>query len=202
MTRVPAIGVALLLLATLGLSGCAFLISVSGIPNIREMREVTLAPAADFQLTTRAGQKLELADLRGKVVVLTFLDAGCSADCRAFTGMVKEASAQMDYYQEAGRAAFLAVTAAPDKEGALLGGLEGMPQNFYILTGSPEDVAQVRAHYEHIGDETEPARLVLIDTKGRFRAYRTGLELKAADLRHNIRVLLSEQNLLARPLCH
>ena len=46
---------ALLLLSSLWLSGCDFLISVSGIPNIREMREVTLAPAADFQLTNRIG---------------------------------------------------------------------------------------------------------------------------------------------------
>jgi|TARA_Y100000310_G_C20264731_1_gene615281 hypothetical protein len=77
-----------------------------------------------------------------------------------------------------------------------------MPQNFYILTGPREDIAQVRMPYENLGHGTGLAGLVLIDTKGRFRAYRTGLELKASDMRHNLRVLLSEQNLLARPLCH
>jgi hypothetical protein len=38
------------------------------------------------------------------VVVLAFLGTGCEA----FIGMVKETSAQMDYYEEAGRAAFQA----------------------------------------------------------------------------------------------
>ena len=206
MTKLRAVLAVFLALAFLGLSGCGFLTNLTGIPMIEGMEEVSLTPAADFELTTQAGQRLRMGDLQGRVVVLTFLDTNCSGDCQAITHGIKEASAQMDYYEEAGRAIFLAVTTAPEKDtverAEQLSRLQGMPQNFFFLTGSREVVERVWTNYKITGEEIEPARLVLIDSNGKLRAYVGGPEFKPRDLRHNIRVLLSEQNLLALPLCH
>ena len=38
-------------------------------------------PAADFTLTDQNGKRVSLASLRGKVVLLTFLDPVCTSDC-------------------------------------------------------------------------------------------------------------------------
>src|SRR2546429_8035986 len=39
------------------------------------------SPAKGFQLTDQHGQAVSLASLRGKVVLLTFLDPVCTTDC-------------------------------------------------------------------------------------------------------------------------
>jgi cytochrome oxidase Cu insertion factor (SCO1/SenC/PrrC family) len=81
-----------------------------------------------------------------------------------------------------------------------------MPNNFYFLTGPQEDVESVWKNYDipraGVGATGEGTRLALIDPKGRLRAYMTAGEFTPDDLRHNIRLLLSEDNLLTLPLCH
>jgi cytochrome oxidase Cu insertion factor (SCO1/SenC/PrrC family) len=59
--------------------------STSADPIIAEALDGSTAPldfrAPAFQLTDQRGQQVSLASLRGKVVLLTFLDPVCTSDC-------------------------------------------------------------------------------------------------------------------------
>src|ERR1019366_4496153 len=59
--------------------------STSADPIIAEALDGSTAPldfrAPAFQLTDQHGQQVSLASLRGKVVLLTFLDPVCTSDC-------------------------------------------------------------------------------------------------------------------------
>jgi cytochrome oxidase Cu insertion factor (SCO1/SenC/PrrC family) len=48
-------------------------------------------PAPDFQLTDQNGQAVSLASLRGKVVLMTFLDPVCTTDCPLIAQEFKQA---------------------------------------------------------------------------------------------------------------
>ena len=48
-------------------------------------------PAPDFQLTDQNGQAVSLASLRGKVVLMTFLDPVCTTDCPIIAQEFKQA---------------------------------------------------------------------------------------------------------------
>src|SRR5262245_2158526 len=47
-----------------------------------------IAPAPDFKLTSQDGKPIALADLRGKVVAVTFIFTMCSATCPVLTPMM------------------------------------------------------------------------------------------------------------------
>src|SRR5260370_20193627 len=48
----------------------------------------TIAPAPDFKLISQDGKQIALADLRGKVVAVTFIFTLCSATCPVLTPMM------------------------------------------------------------------------------------------------------------------
>ncbi|HLK01500.1 MAG TPA: redoxin domain-containing protein [Streptosporangiaceae bacterium] len=48
-------------------------------------------PAPDFTLTDQGGRTVSLASLRGKVVLLTFLDTVCTTDCPIIGAEFKQA---------------------------------------------------------------------------------------------------------------
>ncbi|MDP6511376.1 MAG: SCO family protein [Dehalococcoidia bacterium] len=200
----------LLFLVFLVLPGCSLLSTIAGIPTLRGVQGTKPTAAADFQLTAQSGQRLRLGELQRKVVVLTFMSTICAADCQSIARRVNETSGQMSNYQEAGRVAFLAVTTTPEtdtvEKAAEFYHQRAMPNNFYFLTGPQEDIESVWKSYNVTRDGAEATgggtRLMLIDPKGRLRAYMTAEEFKPDDLRHNIRLLLSEDNLITQPLCH
>jgi len=52
-------------------------------------------PAPGFSLVDQNGRQVSLADLRGKVVVLTFLDPVCTSTCPLTAQIMKDASLQL-----------------------------------------------------------------------------------------------------------
>src|SRR6266568_4863118 len=54
----------------------------------QEQRLPTIAPAPEFALTSQDGKRIGLADLRGKVVAVTFIFTLCSATCPVLTPMM------------------------------------------------------------------------------------------------------------------
>src|SRR6185437_6431698 len=52
-------------------------------------------PAADFTLTSQAGRPVSLSSLRGKVVLLTFLDPVCTTDCPLIAQEMRSADAML-----------------------------------------------------------------------------------------------------------
>jgi cytochrome oxidase Cu insertion factor (SCO1/SenC/PrrC family) len=135
-------------------------------------------PAPGFRLVSQRGQPVSLASLRGKVVLLTFLDPVCP-DCLTIARELKGASAMLG--GQARRVELVAIAAgsthiAPvfirafDREG----GLTAEP-NWLFLTGSIGQLQQVWTRYEQIaphmmvGMNARSDVTFAIDQAGRIR---------------------------------
>jgi cytochrome oxidase Cu insertion factor (SCO1/SenC/PrrC family) len=138
------------------------------------------SPAPPFSLTDQHGRDVTLASLRGKVVLLTFLDPVCTSDCPLEAQEFRQAGQLLgaaDRHVE-----LVAIVANPvdyqlgytqafDRQE----GLASVP-NWLYLTGSPAQLAQVWRGYG-IAAEIEPAGSMIghsenafvIDQQGRLR---------------------------------
>jgi cytochrome oxidase Cu insertion factor (SCO1/SenC/PrrC family) len=108
-------------------------------------------PAPGFQLTDQNGQPVSLASLRGKVVLMTFLDPVCSTDCPIIGQEFKQAGdllgpldAKVELVAIVANPTYRAVafTRAFDRQE----GLNSVP-NWLYLTGSPSQLGQVWGKY-------------------------------------------------------
>ena len=72
------------------------------------------APAPDFQLVDQAGQVVSLSDLRGRVVVLTFLYTHCQDECPLIASKLHAADRQLG--QLMNKIAFVAVSVDPEHD--------------------------------------------------------------------------------------
>jgi cytochrome oxidase Cu insertion factor (SCO1/SenC/PrrC family) len=137
-------------------------------------------PAPGFQLTDQDGQPVSLASLRGKVVLMTFLDPVCTTDCPIIGAELKEAGVllgpadkDVELVAVVANPTYRAVefTQAFDREE----GLSTVP-NWLYLTGSFGQLSQVWRQYG-ITVENLPAGsmsahndlAVVIDRSGHIR---------------------------------
>ena len=121
-------------------------------------------PAPAFSLTDQHGRQVPLSGLRGKVVLLTFLDPVCVTDCPLIAQEFRQAGQLLG--ADAGRVELVAVdlnplynelayTQAFDRQE----GLAGVPDWLY-LTGSPGRLRQVYQAYGVVS-ETSPGGAML-----------------------------------------
>jgi cytochrome oxidase Cu insertion factor (SCO1/SenC/PrrC family) len=137
-------------------------------------------PAPSFQLTDQNGQMVSLASLRGKVVLMTFLDPVCTTDCPLIAQEFKEvgvllgsADSKVELVAIVANPTYRAVTftQAFDRQE----GLSTVP-NWLYLTGSLSQLGQVWRQYG-ITVENLPAGsmsahndlAVIIDRSGHIR---------------------------------
>jgi cytochrome oxidase Cu insertion factor (SCO1/SenC/PrrC family) len=113
-------------------------------------------PAPNFTLTSQYGRPVSLASLRGKVVLLTFLDPVCTTDCPVIAAEMRVADAMLG--SKARDAELVAVVANPTYTSLaytrafdLQEGLNTVP-NWLYLTGS---VSQLASVWHHFGIEVE-----------------------------------------------
>ena len=108
-------------------------------------------PAPGFQLTDQNGQAVSLAGLRGKVVLMTFLDPVCTTDCPIIGQEFKQAgvllgpvNAKVELVAIVANPTYRAVafTRAFDRQE----GLDTVP-NWLYLTGSLSQLGQVWQQY-------------------------------------------------------
>ena len=108
-------------------------------------------PAPAFSLTSQDGRAVTLAGLRGKVVLLTFLDDTCSTDCPLIAQEFRQAGQLLS--ADTAQVELVAVNYNPvntqvsyiqafDRQE----GLAGVP-NWLYLTGTPAQLQQVWRHY-------------------------------------------------------
>ena len=138
-------------------------------------------PAPGFQLTDQDGQGVSLAGLRGKAVLMTFLDPVCTTDCPIIGAEFKQAGvllgpldSKVELVAIVANPAYRAVafTRAFDRQE----GLDTVP-NWRYLTGSLSQLGQVWAQYG-ITVQNLPAGsmsahndvAVVIDPSGHIRA--------------------------------
>jgi cytochrome oxidase Cu insertion factor (SCO1/SenC/PrrC family) len=114
------------------------------------------SPAPGFTLTSQAGRQVSLASLRGKVVLLTFLDPVCTTDCPLIAQEMRQADSLLG--AKAAGVELVAVVANPTYLSTAFTtaftrqeGLDQVP-NWLYLTGS---LSQLRAVWQHYGVEVE-----------------------------------------------
>jgi cytochrome oxidase Cu insertion factor (SCO1/SenC/PrrC family) len=119
--------------------------SMNGAPNAMD------APAPDFTLTDQHGRPVSLSGLRGKVVLLTFLDPVCVTDCPLIAQEFREAGRLLG--ADSRRVELVAVNlnpiySQPDYIQAFdrAEGLDAVP-NWYFLTSDQARLRQVWRAY-------------------------------------------------------
>jgi cytochrome oxidase Cu insertion factor (SCO1/SenC/PrrC family) len=113
-------------------------------------------PAPNFALTSQTGRQVSLTSLRGKVVLLSFLDPVCTSDCPVIAAEMRVADTLIG--SKASDAELVAVVANPTYTSLAYTqafdqqeGLNTVP-NWLYLTGS---VNQLAAVWHHFGIEVE-----------------------------------------------
>ncbi len=112
--------------------------------------------APGFTLTDQSGHQLSLASLRGKVVLLTFLDPVCTTDCQLMGTEVAQASRLLK--GDAEHVEMVGVVLSPSYRSLAVvrafdehDGLAGVP-NWHYLTGSLASLRKVWANYGMTAD--------------------------------------------------
>jgi cytochrome oxidase Cu insertion factor (SCO1/SenC/PrrC family) len=113
-------------------------------------------PAPNFTLTSQDGRQVSLASLRGKVVLLSFLDPVCTTDCPIIAAEMRVADAMLG--SKASDAELVSVVANPTYTSVaytrafdLQEGLNTLP-NWLYLTGT---VSQLATVWHDFGIEVE-----------------------------------------------
>ena len=157
--------------------------------------------APDFHLADQNGHPVALSDLRGQVVVLSFLYTQCVDICPIIANKLSVA------YNQLGTAAqhvrFVAISVEPEEDTpaaiAAFSVKTGMAGRWLYLNGARAELEPVwRAYY--IGTETpvppsttvgHSTRVVLIDRSGRERV-NLDSDLVVSDLVQDLQILLNE----------
>ena len=163
-----------------------------------------IGPAPEFTLTTQDNARLSLRDLRGRVVVVTFIYASCTDTCPLLTA--KLASLQAKLGTDFGQKVFFAsVTVDPERDTpeVLAKYVPAFDPGFLGLTG--DDAAIRRAaqefkiFYEKRAGLTPSAYTVdhsaqcfVIDPAGRLRLFVRNDRI-AQDLAEDLRAILAEK---------
>jgi len=156
--------------------------------------------AYDFQLPDQDGRVFSLADLRGKVVVLTFLYTHCPDYCPLIAEQLRTVHAQIAGLGD--RVAFVAVSVDPsgDTPDAIRGFLAAhhVAGLLTYVRGTPEHLRPVWAHYFVASDAKEgPATgtaighttiVYVIDPQGQVRVFLPA-NFDPKDLVTDVRVL-------------
>jgi protein SCO1/2 len=171
--------------------------SAAPLPVIRA------APA--FALTTQDGKPLALADLRGKVVLVSFVFTTCSGTCPATTSRLCGVAAELKRQGlfEKGQVRLVSITLDPrrDTPKALrryreLYDVRG--DHWSFLTGPEAEVNKVTAAWgmwarpAKNGQLDHPSRVFLLDARGRVREIYSLEFLKAAWVLEDVRELVNE----------
>src|SRR5262245_38268636 len=74
----------------------AFLAALTAVSGDTAPRLAVIRPAADFALTTQDDKPLKLADLRGKVVLVSFIFTTCNGSCPATTHRMSQVAQTLE----------------------------------------------------------------------------------------------------------
>ena len=162
-----------------------------------------IGPAPGFTLTNQEGKPLSLRQLRGKVVVTTFIFTGCGSTCPLLTA--KLISIQRRLGADSGaRVYFAAISVDPLadtpqvlKRYALAHGAD--LESWAFLTGDPTQISDVAHRYgvfykRQAGDEIDHTFLTsIIDQGGTLRVQYMGVRFDPEEMIQDIHSLLREK---------
>ena len=162
-----------------------------------------IGPAPAFTLITQEGTRLSLADLRGKIVALTFIYASCADTCPLLTAKIAGLQARLGTDFGA-RVFFVSVTVDPERDTpevlkryAQAHGAN--PAGWAFLTGTPAQIRQVARHYGIFykktprGDMDHTFLTSLIDHSGTLRVQYLGVRFDPEELLRDLQALVREK---------
>ena len=166
-----------------------------------EARLPAIGPAPAFTLATADGGPLALADLRGKVVAVTFIYATCADTCPLLTAKLVEIRRRLA--RQSAKVAFVAITVDPERDtpevlrnyarahGANVPG-------WSFLTGSAVQIQDVTRAYGVFarkaarGDVDHTFLTSLVDREGVLRVQYMGFRFAPEEMLRDLRALLAE----------
>jgi protein SCO1/2 len=148
----------------------------------KSSRLAVIEKAPDFTLTTQAGDKLSLSDLKGKVLLVSFIFTTCNGTCPATTHrmcQIQEELKSLGLFKDS-RVRLISITLDParDTPEVLQGYMrlyDADPKNWTFLTGPPQKVTKtitawgMWARPTANGQLDHPSRIFLVDRQGRIR---------------------------------
>ncbi len=171
--------------------------------SAREARLPSIGAAPAFTLTDIEGKKLSLADLRGRVVALTFIFTSCADTCPVLTaklvGIQRKLKSEMKP-----QVFFAAITVDPERDTpealrryAQSHGAD--PAHWAFLTGSPAEIKEVTQRYgifhkkQPQGEVDHTFLTSLIDKQGTLRVQYLGWRFRPAEFTEDLRALVKEE---------
>jgi len=155
-------------------------------------------PTPDFTLTDQTGQKVSMADQRGKLVLLTFLYTNCPDVCPLITQNLNQALQMLGTQRDDVRV--LAVSVDPEgdtpKSVDEYAKAHHLLPEFHYLIGSRDELTKVWKAYDVAAVASDPelvdhtAYTMLVDQSGEGRVIYDS-QVKAKDVVHDVRALLS-----------
>jgi protein SCO1/2 len=155
-------------------------------------------PTPDFTLTDQSGQKVSMADQRGKLVLLTFLYTNCPDVCPLITQNLNQALQMLGAKRDDVRV--LAVSVDPEGDTAeavdKYAKAHHLPPEFHYLIGTRDELTQVWKDYDVAAVASDPelvdhtAYTMLVDRSGEGRVIYDS-SVKAKDVVHDVDKLLS-----------
>jgi protein SCO1/2 len=162
-----------------------------------------IGPAPPFTLTSQDGKSVALADLRGKVVALTFIYTGCPDICPLLTQKMVEVQDELGAIFGA-KVAFVSISLDPEHDtpevlkdyaqfwGARLDG-------WSFLTGSPDAVGEVARRYGVFFSKREDGGVdhtqltTLVDADGQMRVQYLGARFDPEEFRRDLLSLVDKE---------
>ena len=162
-----------------------------------------IAPAPGFTLTSQDGAQISLADLRGKVVAVTFIFTRCTATCPVLTPMMSLVHDRLgpDFGTNV---AFVSITVDPDRDTPdvlkLYAQMHGADvPGWSFLTGEPAAVQNVIRRYGVLasktvdGDVEHSFLTSIIDRRGVLRVQYLGARFDPEEFCRDLVSLLRER---------
>lgn len=194
----------------LGCAGRAFLLALLGTCTTHAVAHETKADARlpiigaapEFTLTTQAGNRLALTDLRGKVLAVTFIYATCKDTCPVLTA--KMATLQQKLGADFGpRVHFVSVTVEPEVDtpavlAAYAQRFGADPAGWSFLTGTSAQISNVVRRYGAFAKRLKPGEVdhlfltSLVDRRGMLRVQYLGYRFDPDEMLRDLRSLLRE----------
>ena len=189
------------LLLVVSVTLVALLVVAGASPRRFKGLDLEKTPAPDFRLMDQDGKTVALSDLRGKVVVLTFVYSQCRDICPIIALKLSKAYADLDDVKDQVR--IVAVSVAPELDTpisiAKFSQETQMHGKWLYLTGTRAELQSVwQAYYLAVATPVSQdtpvghqSRVVLIDSAGKERVHFSP-DFNPDDLVHDVRLLVQE----------
>ena len=162
----------------------------------------TVGVAPDFALTSQSGERVALADLRGKVLAVTFIYATCKDTCPLLTAKMAVIQRKLgaDFGQ---RVRFASITVEPEVDTPVVLKAYAVAHSadvagWSFLTGSSAEIQDTVKRYGAFAKRVKPGDVdhlfltSLIDRKGMLRVQYLGYRFDADEMLRDLRALLRE----------